>query len=217
MTNRNLTATQITYNTAQSVNFHELLYVRTRESGTSTIDHTYLTNGPGDIFVTEAQAASMGLTEEAGGHTFLAVGPFLQFSSIEESADFQITSLTVSLGGMSSSDLALFLSNQYIDQPIRVWRYWLDEDGRMVGTPVMIFDGRIDRPVISDDPNGAVTIGCNASSQWVDYQRTNGRHTNNDEQQHFDYTYYNTAATTANVDIGFKFAADAITDLKWGG
>jgi hypothetical protein len=148
----------------------------------------------------------MGITEEAGSHKFLAVGPFLQFSEIQESSDFQITNLTVALGGMRSEDLALFLSNQYIDQPLKIWRYWLNEDGRMVGDPVLIFDGRIDKPVVSDDPNGGVSIGCGAASQWVDYSRTNGRHTNNSEQQH----YY-------SGDTIFKYAADSIKDLRWGG
>jgi hypothetical protein len=134
------------------------------------------------------------------------VGPFLQFSEIQESSDFQITNVTVALGGMRSEDLALFLENQYIDQPLKIWRYWLDEDGRMVGDPVLIFDGRIDKPTITSDPDGSVSIGCSAASQWVDYSRTNGRHTNNSEQNY----YY-------SGDTIFKYAADSIKDLRWGG
>jgi hypothetical protein len=205
MSNRGLTTAQLEVNTDQSVIYHELLYIRTRESGTSNYDYTYLTNAPYNIKVTAAQAVAMGLPISTA-QTFLAVGPFLQFSTIEESADFQITSVTVSLGGMRGEDLALFLTNQYIDQPVKVWRVWLDSDGHTVDDPVLIFSGNIDKPVITDDPEGAVTIGCSASSQWITYTRTNGRHTNNDEQQTF---YPN--------DTIFKFAADAIKDLKWGG
>jgi hypothetical protein len=205
MSNRGLTTAQLAVNTDQSVIYHELLYIRTRESGTSNYDYTYLTNAPYNIKVTAAQAVAMGLPISTA-QTFLAVGPFLQFSTIEESADFQITSVTVSLGGMRGEDLALFLTNQYIDQPVKVWRVWLDSDGHTVDDPVLIFSGNIDKPVITDDPEGAVTIGCSASSQWITYTRTNGRHTNNDEQQTF---YPN--------DTIFKFAADAIKDLKWGG
>jgi hypothetical protein len=205
MSNRGLTTAQLAVNTDQSVIYHELLYIRTRESGTSNYDYTYLTNAPYNIKVTAVQAVAMGLPISTA-QTFLAVGPFLQFSTIEESADFQITSVTVSLGGMRGEDLALFLTNQYIDQPVKVWRVWLDSDGHTVDDPVLIFSGNIDKPVITDDPEGAVTIGCSASSQWITYTRTNGRHTNNDEQQTF---YPN--------DTIFKFAADAIKDLKWGG
>ena len=98
MANRGLDSDQLVYNAAQSVKFYEMLYVRTREAGTSTYDYTYLTNGPGDIYVDPTQAATMGIAEEAGGHKFLAVGPFLQFSEIQESSDFQITNVTVALG-----------------------------------------------------------------------------------------------------------------------
>lgn len=206
MADRGLDSDQLVYNAAQSVKFFELLYVRTRESGSSTYDYTYLTNGPGDIMITPAQATTMGIDEDPGAHKFLAVGPFLQFSEIEESSDFQISTMTIALAGMRDQDLALFLNNQYIDQPIKLWRYWLDENGHMVGDPVLIFDGRIDKPVVSNDPDGGVTIGCGAASQWVDYSRTNGRHTNNTEQNH----YY-------SGDTIFKYAADAIKDLKWGG
>lgn len=205
MSNRNLTTTQIAANTAQSVSFHEILYIRTRESGLSSFDYTYLSNAPFNISLTSAQAAAIGL-DEPGAREFLAVGPFLQFSSIEESADFQITNLTVSLAGMRPEDLVLFLENQYIDQPIKIWRCWFDGDGIMVGNPVQIFDGRIDKPVINDDPASGVVIGCSAASQFVDFQRTAGRHTNNSEQTHF-----------FPGDTGFKFSADVIKDLKWGG
>lgn len=205
MADRNLTAAQLAANGRQSINFAELLYIRTLDTVSSTYDHTFLTNASHDIEVTAAQATAMSLPE-AARTTFLAVGPFLQFGTIEESADFQITQMTVSLGGMRGEDLALFLNNLYIDQPLTIWRVWFDGDGAPIGDPVQIFSGRIDRPVITDDPDGAVTIGCQASSQWVDYQRTAGRRTNDAEQQHF-----------FAGDRGFEFAADAIKDLRWGG
>lgn len=215
MTNRNLTATQISYNSQQSVKFFELLYIQTRESGSTTLDHTFLTNAPYDVAVTSVQSAVMGLP--SGAQTFLAVGPFLQFSNIDETADFQITSMTVSLAGMQSSDLNLFLLNQYIDYPIKLWRVWFDEAGQQVGDPIQIFSGRMDKPVITDDPNGGVVVGVAASSNFVDFDRTAGRHTNNNEQQFIDLKFYNPSATTANIDIGFKWSGDTITDIKWGG
>lgn len=215
MSNRNLTPTQISYNSQQSVKFFELLYVQTRESGSTNLDHTYLTNAPYDVAVTSSQSSAMGLP--SGAQTFLAIGPFLQFSDIDESADFQISSMTISLAGMQSSDLNLFLLNQYIDYPVKIWRVWFDESGVMVGDPIQIFSGRMDKPVVTDDPNGGVTVGVAASSNFVDFERTAGRHTNNNEQQFLDVKFYNPAATTANIDIGFKWAGDTITDIKWGG
>jgi len=206
MANRNLTIAQQLANQQQSVRYFELLYLRVRVTGTSTYEQAFYTNAPFDISVTAEQANNMGLPDGLTAETFTALGGFLQFSTVEEAADFQINNVTVALGGMSGQALPLFLENQYIDQPIKIFRVWYDEDNNMVGDPVMIFDGRIDKPVVSDDPKAAVTVGCSASSQWVDYQRRGGRHTNNSEQQFF-----------YPGDTGFKFAAQVIRDLKWGG
>lgn len=203
MANRNLTASQITANNLQNAKFFELLYIRVRDTGTSSYEHTYISNAPYDITV-DTNIASMGIGN--GVQTFTALGPFLQFGNVDESADFQINSVTVTLGGVRDADLALFLDNQYLDQPIKIFRVWYTSDGALIDDPVMIFDGRIDKPVISDDPENGITIGCAASSQWVDYERRAGRHTNPSEQKFFFPT-----------DTGFKFANIAIKDLKWGG
>lgn len=203
MANRNMTVAQIAANELQSAKFFELLYLRVRDTGTSTFEHTYISNAPYDITV-DTNVASMGIGQ--GVQTFTALGPFLQFGNVDESADFQINQVTITLGGIRDGDLALFLENQYLDQPVKIFRVWYTGEGAMIDDPVMIFDGRIDKPVISDDPDNGITIGCSASSQWVDYERRAGRHTNPSEQTFF-----------FPGDTGFKFANIAIKDLKWGG
>jgi hypothetical protein len=211
MANRNLSTEQQSANQQQSVRFFELLYLRVRETGSTDYEHTFLTNAPYDVTV-DTSIASMGIG--LGTQTFIALGPFLQFSAIDEAADFQINQVTVSLAGLRGQDLSLFLENQYIDQPIKLFRVWFDGDGLRIGDPVMIFDGRIDKPVVSDDPDNGVVIGCSASSHWVDYERRGGRHTNHSEQQFLDRAKY--GGTSPNLDTGFKFASQAIKDLKWG-
>jgi hypothetical protein len=203
MAQRNMTASQLAANQLQSAQFFELLYLRVRDTGSATFEHTYISNAPYDITV-DTNIASMGIGQ--GVQTFTALGPFLQFGNVDESADFQINQVTITLGGIRDGDLALFLDNQYLDQPVKIFRVWYTGSGAMIDDPVMIFDGRIDKPVISDDPENGITIGCSASSQWVDYERRAGRHTNPSEQQFF-----------FPGDTGFKFANIAIKDLKWGG
>ena len=203
MAQRNMTASQLAANQLQSAQFFELLYLRVRDTGSATFEHTYISNAPYDITV-DTNIASMGIGQ--GTQTFTALGPFLQFGNVDESADFQINQVTITLGGIRDGDLALFLDNQYLDQPVKIFRVWYTGDGDMIDDPVMIFDGRIDKPVISDDPQNGITIGCSASSQWVDYERRAGRHTNPSEQIFF-----------FPGDTGFKFANIAIKDLKWGG
>ena len=212
MTQRNMTADQLAANGLQSAKFYELLYVRTRQTGSATYDHTYITNAAFDITV-DTNVGTMGLG--LGTQTFLALGPFLQFSSVEETADFQISNVTVSLGGLRGQDISLFLDNQYIDQPIKIFRAWYDNNGAIIGDPVMIFDGRIDKPVVSDSQSEGTIVACQASSQWVDYNRRAGRHTNPSEQRFIDKKIYGSAE--ADLDTGFKYATNAVRDLKWGG
>ena len=154
-------------------------------------DYTsYFTNAPFPITV--------------GGHTYRAIGGMLGFSDVEEHSDFTISQVTVSLNGLASKDVALFLGANYTDRPLKIYRVWLDTSNQVVSDPMLIFDGRIDKPIINDDGKSA-TIGCTASSHWADYDRRAGRHTNFDEQQYW-----------FPGDKGFEFVSVNTKDLKWG-
>ena len=75
----------------------------------------------------------------------------------------------------------------------------------LVGS-VIVFDGRLDQPTVQEDfTNGSATVQVKASSHWSDFQSTNGRHTNDSEQQ---------ALHTG--DTFFEKAAEVNKDVKWG-
>ena len=82
----------------------------------------------------------------------------------------------------------------------------MDSAQALVIDPVLIFEGRMDSPVISENPDsGNSTISISATNSWVDFERKTGRHTNHEEQQiHFA------------GDKGFEFASEIITDIVWG-
>ena len=140
------------------------------------------------------------------GHDWSAVGYFLGFSDIQESASLQVSSVTLSLSGIDQVYVALFLQNHYLDRQVKIYKAFLDADMALIADPVLIFDGRIDQPVISEDPeNGTSTVAVKASDQWVDFERTPGRHTNHAEQQlHFA------------GDMGFEFADQIVKTIRWG-
>lgn len=175
---------------------YELLELTVYDTDASA-DHTaYITNAPFNLTI--------------GGNEYVAVGSMLGFSDIEENSDFTITQVTVSLNGLQSADVALFLRANYTDRPLKIYRVWLNTAQQVVGNPLLIFDGRIDHPVIQDDGQRC-TIGCTASSHWADYDRRAGRHTNYDEQ-----IYWSGKMASPNVDKGFEFTGNNIKDLKWG-
>lgn len=140
------------------------------------------------------------------GHAWVAMGHFLSFSDIEESGGIEVSSCTLGLSGVDQSYISLFLNTDFIDREVSIWKGFLDSSMAVISSPLLIFNGRINRPGITEDPNsGACTLAVEAASNWVDFQRIPGRHTNHTEQQ----IWY-------PGDKGFEFAADKTTQLKWG-
>ena len=182
--------------TSYTQRVYELLELTVYDTDISADYTSYITNAPFNITI--------------GGNTYIALGGMLGFSEIEENSDFTITQVTVSLQGLQSQDVSLFLRANYTDRPLKIYRVWLDTAQQTVGSPLLIFDGRIDRPIINDDGRSC-TVGCTASSHWADYDRRAGRHTNFDEQ-----IYWSLRMVNPSTDKGFEFTGNSIKDLKWG-
>lgn len=140
------------------------------------------------------------------GQSWVAMGHFLSFSDIEESGGIEVSSCTIGLSGVDQAYISIFLNNNFIDRETSIWKGFLDSSMSVISSPILIFNGRINRPGITEDPdNGTCTLAIDAASNWVDFQRIPGRHTNHTEQQIW-----------FPGDMGFEFAADKTTQLKWG-
>ena len=140
------------------------------------------------------------------GNTYFAVGYFLSFSDIEESANVIVSSVNISLSGVDQINIALVLRENYIDKKVTIHLAFTNAAHVLISDPVKIFDGRIDAPVINDNPdNGTSVVSVTATNAWVDFQRKAGRHSNHEEQQiHFP------------GDKGFEFASEIVKDIVWG-
>lgn len=140
------------------------------------------------------------------GQTWVALGHFLSFSDIEESSGIEVSNCTIGLTGVDQTYISLFLSNDFIDREVSIWKGFLDASMAVISSPVLIFNGRINKPGVTEDPDtGTCTLAVEAASHWVDFQRIPGRHTNHTEQQ----IWY-------PGDKGFEFASDRTKQLKWG-
>jgi hypothetical protein len=97
-----------------------------------------------------------------------------------------------------------FLVDNYVGRRVRIYRAFMNQSYSMIGDPLLIFEGEMTRPTINISPGGGANIAVTCSSQWKNFERRNGRHTNYKEQKNwadknlsindyaFEYTYQNT-------------------------
>lgn len=138
-------------------------------------------------------------------NTYIADGNFLTFDQVQETGDLSGASTSVTLSGVSQVYIAEVLQNVYIDRRLIIRKAYL-ADNMAVIDPLPILDGRIDQPVIAEDPTtGLCTITLTVGSHWVDFERKAGRHTNDAEQQLF-----------FPGDTGFRLVGATRDDIKWG-
>lgn len=141
-----------------------------------------------------------------GGNDYLALGHFLGFSDIEESSEVEVTSMTGTLSGVDQTYVSLFLSETYLDRPVNLYKAFLDASLGVVSDPLLIFSGRLNQPVINENPDdGTCTLAISATSHWVDFERRPGRHTNHAEQQ-----------VWFPCDQGFEFSSEIVKEIRWG-
>lgn len=110
-----------------------------------------------------------------------ALGGLLSISQLDQSNNLQIQNITLSLTGIDGVHTSHVLNYDYIDRQIIIHRAFLS-NGVLVGTPVKLFQGRLNQPTIKDDPNGEALVTITASSYLSDFDRKPARHTNHTEQ-----------------------------------
>lgn len=138
--------------------------------------------------------------------TYTPTGSFLAFSDIVETNESNIETISISLSGVDTTYINLFLSGGYLDRTVQIYKAFLDSNDALVSDPLLIFDGRLNNPVIKEDVEaGTSTVAVQASSLFVDFDRINTRFTNNESQQSF-----------FSGDTGFRFSSVVVKELNWG-
>lgn len=151
------------------------------------------------VYLTESAVAIA-----SGGTTYLPSSALKSISTISETSQIQVGSITISLSSVSQEYVAILLSQGYIDKRVMISRVLLNDDYSIIGDPILLFDGRVQSFTIQDGVNSSA-INLVASSHWADFQKKSGRRTNsNSQKMHF------------TSDKGFEFAPNTMRDLKWG-
>lgn len=146
-----------------------------------------------------------------GAETFISSGRLMSLSNIEEEQSLSNPSISLGITGASAEDVALMMAEKYTNVRVIIRRGFYDTSGQtsdvnIVGKPFIIFDGKIDSWSFKDDPSsGNSAISWNISSHWVDWERTNGRKTN-PQNNKIEFP----------LDNSYNFVYDRIGDRVWG-
>lgn len=149
--------------------------------------------------------AGMDLTWNS--NTYTNSGNVLGFGNVEENLQMDIAEVALVLTGVNSAIISIFLNENFIDRPCRIYKGFLNSSGAIIVDPVLIFSGRLDSPSFEEDPTeGTTSVTCNAADHFVDFDTKNGRRTNPTEQK-----------TLFPGDKGFDFV-HSLQDkvIQWG-
>tara|TARA_R100000781_G_scaffold115013_1_gene88473 strand:- start:5751 stop:7529 length:1779 start_codon:yes stop_codon:yes gene_type:complete len=139
-------------------------------------------------------------------NTYSALGFFLGFDSIEESAQISASSMTLTLSGVDQTYTNLLLSQNYVDRKVIIRKAFINSSNALISSPIIIFDGRIDNAVINEDADtGLASVTASVANQFVDFEKVTGRYLNHQNQQ----LYY-------PGDKGLEYASEIVKDIVWG-
>ena len=149
---------------------------------------------------------SFSLTSSVSGSsvTYDASDFILGISSINEQTDITKSTLTLSLSGAEQTFISIVLNENVINDNVDIYRGFLDTNNSLITDPFLIYKGKIERYTINESDNQSV-INLSIVSHWADFEKKNGRKTNNTSQQRFFST-----------DVGMDFSSETVLDIKWG-
>lgn len=129
----------------------------------------------------------------------------LEVGNATESQELRVNDMTITLSGVDQTFIQSFLSNNnYIADTVTIYRAVVNPNTNGIFGAIVYFEGRIAVYGIEEsetDSKVAVTV----ASHWADFERVNGRKTNQNSQ-----------AIYFPNDTGFQYAAKVVKDLRWG-
>lgn len=156
----------------------------------------YITNFKVDVSATT--------TTSGGAQTFTAQGELLSFDTIGEQNEIKTNQINIGLSATSSTFTNIFLNNDYVDKRVVIYRAFLNSSLQIIDNPVMLFDGEIQSFTINETGKTS-TVGVVCSSVFYEFEKLNGRRTNESSQQ-----------SAFPNDRGMQYSAITTDDIKWG-
>lgn len=137
------------------------------------------------------------------GNTFTGLGALGNISVIEEGAETRAYGITVGITGIPRDAVALALTQEYQGRPATVWAIQTDEGGTIIGTPQIVFRGRMDQLTIQLGDMASVT--ARLENRLADWDRPRVRRYTQEDQQR-----------TFRTDLGFQYLTATVdADIVW--
>ena len=149
---------------------------------------------------------SYNLTSSISGSsvTYTASSHILGFSNFVEETDISKMSLDLTLSGANLTYISTVLNENVVNDSVDIFRGFLDDSNALIADPFLLYRGKIDSFDIAETDKDS-QVNLSIVSNWADFEKKNGRKTNNTSQQRF-----------FTGDVGMDFASQTVQDIKWG-
>ena len=146
------------------------------------------------------------LTSSVSGSsvTYTASSFILNITNFTEETDITKTSLGLSLSGADQTFISTVLGENVTNNSVTIFRGLLNDSNTLIADPFLLYQGNIESFNVSETEKASV-LNLSVVSHWADFDKKNGRKTNNTSQQRFFST-----------DVGMDFASQTVLDIKWG-
>ena len=149
---------------------------------------------------------SFPLTSSISGSsvTYLASDFIMGISEFSEQTELSKSSISLGLSGADQTFISTVLNENITNDTVDIFRGFLDNSSALISDPFLFYKGQIEGFSIAENDT-ASTINLSIVSHWADFEKKNGRKTNNTSQQRFFST-----------DVGMDFSSENVLDIKWG-
>ena len=149
---------------------------------------------------------SFDLTSSVSGSsvTYSASDFIMGISEHSEQTDLTKASLKLVLSGADQTFISLVLNENVTNDTVDIYRGLLADDNTLIADPLLLYKGNIENYSIQESEKQS-NVSLSIVSHWADFDKKNGRKTNNTSQQRFFST-----------DVGMDFSSEIISDIKWG-
>ena len=149
---------------------------------------------------------SFSLTSSVSGSsvTYNASDFILGISNHTEETDITKSSVSLNLSGADQTFISTVLNENVVNDSVDIFRGFLDDSNALISDPFLLYRGKIDSFDIAETDTDS-QVNLSIVSNWADFEKKNGRKTNNTSQQRF-----------FSGDVGMDFASQTVQDIKWG-
>ena len=149
---------------------------------------------------------SFSLTSSVSGSsvTYNASDFILGISNHTEETDITKSSVSLNLSGADQTFISTVLNENVVNDSVDIFRGFLDDSNALISDPFLLYRGKIDSFDIAETDTDS-QINLSIVSNWADFEKKNGRKTNNTSQQRF-----------FSGDVGMDFSSQTVQDIKWG-